>query len=86
MYTLESTLEDDNYAKVKNKDDLLVDSQPRDCWSPPREVVIFFSELCESYPEAIDDHILPLVEVEIQVMSALLYITFSQFYHRDIMN
>ncbi len=48
-------------------DESLKKLQSTNWWAPPREVIIYFSELCESYPEAIDSHVLPLVQTEIQV-------------------
>jgi hypothetical protein len=38
-----------------------------DWWTPPKEVIIYFSEQCENYPEAIDRYVLPLVQREIRV-------------------
>lgn len=38
-----------------------------DCWIAPREVIIYFSELCENYPVAIECYVLPLVINELQV-------------------
>lgn len=43
-----------------------------DCWIAPREVIIYFSELCENYPDAIDCYVIPLVINEIQVSFMIL--------------
>jgi hypothetical protein len=41
--------------------------QSADLWTPPKEIIIYFSEQCENYPEAIDHYVLPLVQTEIRV-------------------
>lgn len=36
-------------------------------WIPPKEVIIYLSELCESFPKAIDAYILPCFRLKIKV-------------------
>ncbi|KAI9551522.1 hypothetical protein GHT06_021855 [Daphnia sinensis] len=55
-----------NRASQKNRGETFKNKQSPDGWTPPREVIIYFSELCEDYPDTIDRYVLPLVEREIQ--------------------
>lgn len=54
-------------ASRKNRGETFKNKQSPDGWTPPREVIIYFSELCEDYPDTIDRYVLPLVEKKIQV-------------------
>ena len=64
--------EEDTLVKKCNQtsqtEDLSKKTQSGNWWAPPRDVIIYFSELCESYPEAIDCYVLPLVQTEIRVI------------------
>lgn len=42
-----------------------------DNWMPPKEVIIYLSELCESFPKTIDIHILPHFPTKIKVLRHL---------------
>ncbi|XP_045033598.1 importin subunit beta-like isoform X1 [Daphnia magna] len=53
-------------ASRKNRGETFKNKQSPDGWTPPREVIIYFSELCEDYPDTIDRYVLPLVEKKIQ--------------------
>lgn len=64
-------------TKVKRNDqkkdeELLQNHQLADRWTPPREIIIYFSEQCQNYPEAIDRFVLPLFQREIRVRLLLL--------------
>lgn len=56
-----------NRASQKNRRESFKKNKSAEGWIPPREVIIYFSELCENYPDTIDRYVLPLVENEIQV-------------------
>ncbi|XP_057379448.1 importin subunit beta-like [Daphnia carinata] len=67
--TAKKLSESDPMSKIssqKNRGEILKNKQSPDGWTPPREVIIYFSELCEDYPDTIDRYVLPLVEREIQ--------------------